>query len=84
MDKVSEEDINAISQTTALFNQIGDINYTEHADAETNLEKNHRDNGTFPPISTQLYFPQSLLIDASVSPGEPHPRPVLIPETIPN
>ena len=52
MHKVSVEEINNIVLPTVLFTYTNKLEIMELTDADTDLTKNHQDNGATPPLGT--------------------------------
>ena len=71
MRKVSEGELDAIERPVVLFSHTNELEIPDLTEAKTNPLENNQDNGTIPPVKTQLYPPQSPPEDTLVASAEP-------------
>ena len=75
MHGVSEVENKATPRPMAIFTQPDKLNYTELADAKTNLPEYHQDNVSTSPLGTQPSLPHSPLTDTVALLDDPIPWP---------
>ena len=75
MHEVAESDLVKLTLTTFISSCIGELEFPEPEDAETDPPEKHQDNGAMLPVNTQPSPPHSPLEDALVAPAAPPPQP---------
>ena len=75
MHEVSEGDIDTLVPLTVIFTHTNKLETMDLVNSKTDPTKNHQDNDSTPPLSTQPHLPQSPLKDTLVTLDNPPPRP---------